>query len=167
MTLNATNEQNVITRDIHCPFCQSDKALLISGLAKKSSSILWPPACGLKYWLSVIFTFGIHMFTHGMPQIEKKRMYEFATYGFCPQCGKKYDAGAPATISEKTEQLKFYKSLRQKKIFGICGGISDYTGISIKLVRLAMVLHGLTFIPAIVYLIAGFVTDTNPEHGRR
>jgi phage shock protein PspC (stress-responsive transcriptional regulator) len=165
MTLNATNEQNVIQRDIHCPFCNGNQALLISGLAEKSSSLLLPPAYGLKYFLCLSFTFGIHAITHGLPMLEKKRRYEFATYGFCPQCGKKYDAGTPNTVSEKTEQPKFYRSLRQKKIFGICGGIAEYTGLSLKLVRFGMVLNGIMMIPAAIYLVAGLVLDSNPEHG--
>jgi phage shock protein PspC (stress-responsive transcriptional regulator) len=165
MTLNTTNEQNVIQRDIHCPFCNGNQALLISGLAEKSSSLLCPPAYGLKYFLCVSFTFGIHAITHGLPMIEKKRRYEFATYGFCPQCGKKYDAGTPDSGSAKLEQPKFYKSLRQKKVMGICGGISEYTGLSLKLVRLGMVLHGICIFPAILYLVAGLVTEANPEHG--
>ncbi|MCL1903282.1 MAG: PspC domain-containing protein [Oscillospiraceae bacterium] len=165
MNLNATNEQNIIERDIHCPFCQGNKALLISGLAAKSSSILLPPAFGLKYWLCLIFTFGIHAITHGLPWIEKKRRYEFATYGFCPQCGKKYDAGAPNAVSGKNEQPKFYKSLRQKKVLGVCGGIAEYTGLSIKLVRLGMVLFGLAVMPAIFYVVAGLILDYSPEHG--
>jgi phage shock protein PspC (stress-responsive transcriptional regulator) len=97
--------------------------------------------------------------------IEKKRTFEFATYGFCPQCGKKYDAGAPATTANKEDAPKFYKSLRQKKIMGICGGIAEYTGLSTKLVRFAMVLHGIMVFPAIVYLVAGLIVDANPEHG--
>jgi len=162
--MNNSNDTNIIERDVHCPFCQGNQALLISGLSAKSSSILWPPACGLKYWLSIIFTFGFHSFTHGFPMIEKKRAYEFTTYGFCPQCGKKYDAGAPVTTAAKTTQPKFYKSLREKKVFGICGGISEYTGISVKLVRMVMILYGITFIPAIAYIIAGLIAESNPEH---
>ena len=160
MNLNATNEQNIIERDIHCPFCQSDKALLISGLAVKSSSLLWPPAYGLKYALSVVFTMGIHMITNGFPFIEKKRSYEFNTYGFCPHCGKTYNAGAPATV-KAVKAPKFYKSLRQKKIMGVCGGIAEYTGLSVKVVRLTMFLQGIVL--GVPYIVFGLIADVNPN----
>jgi len=163
-TLKNTSEQNIITRDIHCPFCQGNQALLISGITKQSSGLLCPPAFGLKYSLCVIFTFGIHCFTHGLPWVEKKRTYEYATYGFCPQCGKKYDASSPSTASQE-EAPKFHKSLHQKKVMGICGGIAEYTGLSTKLVRFAMVLYGICVLPAIAYLVAGLIVDVNPRHG--
>lgn len=144
MNLTATNEQNIIERDVHCPYCLSDKALLISGLAVKKST-LQMPAYGLKYWLCVIFTMGIHAFTHGMPLFEKKRTYDFNTYGFCPYCGKNYNASASASIA-KSREPKLYKSLKDKKITGLCGGIAEYTGLSVKVIRLVMLLYAITIL---------------------
>ena len=38
MNLNTENAQTIIERDVHCPYCDSDKALLISEIAEKSLS---------------------------------------------------------------------------------------------------------------------------------
>jgi len=154
MNLNTSNEQNIIERDVHCPYCQSDKALLISGIGEKRS-VLQLPDYGKKYWLCVIFTFGLYMLVHGFPMIEKKRVFEFNTYGFCPHCGKTYNASTPAAAkAAKVKSPKVYRSLRDKKLFGICGGIAEYTGLSVTLVRIAMVIYILFgCLSAISYLI--------------
>ncbi|MGN0576612.1 MAG: PspC domain-containing protein [Ruminococcus sp.] len=164
MNINTINEQNIIERDVHCPYCDSDKALLISEISEQRS-ILQMPDYGKKYWLCVIFTFGLYMLVHGFPMIEKKRVYGYTTYGFCPHCGKTYNAGVPASKVNKTKSPKLYRSLEQKKIFGICGGIAEFTGLSIKLVRIVMVLYCFGFMPAIIYFILGLfdIIPVNPK----
>ena len=164
MNINTINEQNIIERDVHCPYCESDNALLISELTEQRS-ILQCPDYGKKYWLCVIFTFGLYMLVHGFPMIEKKRVYSYTTYGFCPHCGKSYNAGVPASKANKAKSPKLYRSLEQKMIFGICGGIAEFTGLSVKLVRILMVFYCLGFIPAIIYLILGAldIIPVNPK----
>ena len=164
MNINTFNEQNIIERDVHCPYCDSDKALLISEISEQRS-ILQMPDYGKKYWLCVIFTFGLYMLVHGFPMIEKKRVYGYTTYGFCPHCGKTYNAGVPASKVNKSKSPKLYRSLEQKKIFGICGGIAEFTGLSVKLVRIVMVLYCLGFMPAIIYFILGIfdIIPVNPK----
>lgn len=164
MNINTINEQNIIERDVHCPYCESDNALLISELTEQRS-ILQCPDYGKKYWLCVIFTFGLYMLVHGFPMIEKKRVYGYTTYGFCPHCGKSYNAGIPASKTTKAKSPKLYRSLEQKKIFGICGGIAEFTGLSVKLVRILMVFYCLGFVPAIIYLLLGAldIIPVNPK----
>lgn len=105
MNFNNENAQTIIERDVHCLYCDSDKALLISELADKRS-VLKMPDLDRKYWLSLIFTFGLYAFVHGFPFIEKKRVYDYNTYGFCPHCGKTYNAGVPNSIA--AEKRKRY-----------------------------------------------------------
>lgn len=164
MNLNTNNEQNIIERDVHCPYCDSDKALLISGVSEKRS-ILQMPDYGKKYWLCVIFTLGLYMLIHGFPMIEKKRVYEYTTYGFCPHCGKTYNAGVSTSKTSKAKSPKLYRSLEQKKIFGICGGIAEFTGLSVKLVRIVMVLYCIGIVPAIAYFVLGVldIVPVNPK----
>lgn len=164
MKINTTNQQTTIERDVHCPYCDSDKALLISE-ATEQRSILQMPDYGKKYWLCVIFTFGLYMIVHGFPVIEKKRVYGYTTYGFCPHCGKTYNAGIPLSKANKAKSPKLYRSLEQNVLFGICGGISEFTGLSIKLVRIMMIVYGIGFIPAIIYLILGAfdIIPVNPK----
>lgn len=140
MTITTANEQNIIERDVHCPFCKTDKAFLFSAPATKSTKLLLPPAFGLKYILSCIFTLFFHVFTHGLPWFEFKKSFEFHTYAFCPECGKNYNATVSAS-SKATKEPRLYKSLQQKKFKGICGGIAEYTEVSLKVVRLVMSLY--------------------------
>lgn len=140
MTLNTPNEQNIIERDVHCPFCKGEKAFLFSAPAAKSTKLLLPPAFGLKYILSCIFTLFFHIFTHGIPWFEVKKTFEFHTYGFCPECGKNYNATVSAS-SKEAKASRLYKSLKQKKVKGICGGIAEYTDVSLKVVRLVMSIY--------------------------
>jgi len=140
MTLETANEQNIIKRDVHCPFCKTDKAFLFSAPATKSTKLLLPPAFGLKYILSCVFTLFFHVFTHGLPWFELKKSFEFHTYAFCPECGKNYNATVSAA-SKATKEPKFYKSVQHKKVLGICGGIAEYTEVSLKVVRLVMSLY--------------------------
>lgn len=167
MNFNTSNDQNIIERDVHCPYCQSDKALLISGISEKRT-VLQFPAYGKKYWLCVIFTLGFYMLVHGFPTIEKKRTIEYNTYGFCPHCGKTYNAGAPATVKAvNTKSPKVYRSVNQKAVLGICGGIAEFTGLSVKLVRIMMVVYSLlSIIPAILYAVLGGF-DIIPENPKQ
>lgn len=70
MNLNTENTQTIIERDIHCPYCNSEKALLISEIADKRS-VLKIPEFDKKYLLNTIFTFGLYALVHGFPFIEK------------------------------------------------------------------------------------------------
>ena len=165
MNLNVSNEQNIIERDVHCPYCQSDHALLISGIAEKRS-VIQLPDYGLKYWLSVYFTFGVYMLLHGFPMLEKRRIYDYQTYGFCPNCGKSYHAGVSAAAKAARAKVpRFYRSVEQRKIFGLCGGVAEYTGLSVTLVRVATILYGFTFLPAVIYFALGLlnIIPENPK----
>lgn len=165
MNINTENAQTIIERDVHCPYCDSNKALLISELTDKRS-ILQMPDAGKKYWLCVIFTLGLYMLIHGFPIIEKKRIYEYTTYGFCPHCGKTYNAGVPSSKTNKSKSPKLYRSAENKMILGICGGISEFTGLSVTLVRIVMALYCIGIIPAIMYFVLGGlnIIPVNPKH---
>lgn len=63
MNLNTENAQTIIERDVHCPYCDSDKALLISEIADKRT-VLKMPDLDRKYWLSFTFTFGLYALVH-------------------------------------------------------------------------------------------------------
>ena len=65
-----------------------------------------------------------------------------------------------------TPRTTLYRDKVNAKVFGICSGIADYTGINALWVRLGTL--ALTFItggatiPA--YFIAGFLLNKKPEH---
>ena len=57
---------------------------------------------------------------------------------------------------------KLYKKTSEKKICGVCAGLAEYLNIDVTLVRLLMVLLGLTSIGVIFYIIAAVVMPEKP-----
>lgn len=65
-----------------------------------------------------------------------------------------------------SQRTRFYRDKLNGKIFGVCAGIADYTGIDVLWVRLAAVgltLMGLGFIP-LAYLAVGMLAQTKPGY---
>ena len=63
------------------------------------------------------------------------------------------------------DRTRFYRDKINGKIFGVCAGIADYTGVDVLWVRIAAVL--LTFstgfgIP--LYIILAMIADKKPQH---
>ncbi|MFO1254371.1 MAG: envelope stress response membrane protein PspC [Sphingomonadaceae bacterium] len=66
-------------------------------------------------------------------------------------------------ISERT---RFYRDKVNGKIFGVCAGIADYTGVDVLWVRLgavALTLMGVGFIP-LAYVLVGMFAAKKPGH---
>ena len=62
-------------------------------------------------------------------------------------------------------RTRFYRDKMHRKIFGVCAGIADYTGVDVLWVRLATIaLAFMTsgFIP-FAYLAVGILAPTKPE----
>ena len=154
-------QSNIILNEVHCPFCQNKDAFLISQFAKKKMNI-FAPALSMKTFLRLFFSFGLYIFSMRMPLYEHVNSYQYSTYGFCPKCGKKYDASSPHSNDkiEAYEEGKVYKSRKEKKIFGVCGGIAEYTGFSTKAVRFVMFFHAWW-----LYIPCAIALSFNPEHG--
>lgn len=55
------------------------------------------------------------------------------------------------------EPKRLYKSVNNKVICGVCGGIGEYLNIDPTLIRLLMVLLGCTATGIFVYLIAAII----------
>ncbi|WP_027085642.1 PspC domain-containing protein [Cohnella panacarvi] len=62
---------------------------------------------------------------------------------------------------------KLYRSTRDKKIFGICGGLGEYFGIDTTLLRVLLIIVAVFSAGSVilVYIIAGFVIPREPIHG--
>lgn len=62
---------------------------------------------------------------------------------------------------------KLYRSSRDRKIFGICGGLADYLNVDATLLRIVLVI--VAFFSAgsviLVYIIAGFVIPRDDQSG--
>ena len=64
-----------------------------------------------------------------------------------------------------SERTRFYRDKINGKIFGVCAGIADYTGIDVLWVRIAAILLTLSTgfgIP--LYIILAMVADKKPGH---
>lgn len=57
---------------------------------------------------------------------------------------------------------KLYRSKRDRKVSGVCGGIGEYFCIDPTIVRLAWALFAFTFVGIIAYFIAAAII---PEEG--
>jgi phage shock protein C len=77
--------------------------------------------------------------------------------------GERYNRGmSDYNIPEPPRRL--YRSRRDRKIFGVCGGIAEYFGIDSTLVRLVLVLLVLVGGGGVLaYFIAALVLHDNPE----
>ena len=69
---------------------------------------------------------------------------------YCNQCGKGTEAAPPSQPRERLE-----RSMRDKKIAGVCAGVARYFGADVTLVRLIWVV--LVFVPPSIGLIAYIV----------
>src|SRR4051794_37170156 len=69
---------------------------------------------------------------------------------YCSQCGKGTDPALPRPATERLE-----RSMREKKIAGVCAGVARYFGVDVTLVRLIWVV--LVFVPPSIGLIAYIV----------
>ena len=152
MILN--HDDNVVLKDIHCPFCNCDHAILLNRSVSKKVSIQLP-AYGLKFVLSLLYLSIVHIWINGFKLIEAIKTIENITYGFCPECGNSYSMAPPEVIKEENVEPKFYKIRDGKVVMGLCRGISEYTGMSLLWVRIMTVIFGLTVIGAILYFLIG------------
>ena len=67
------------------------------------------------------------------------------------------------TDFEPPEQRKLYKSRRNRKVAGVCGGLAEFFGIDAALIRLGFVillLFGGSGV--LLYLIAALILEDNP-----
>jgi phage shock protein C len=62
---------------------------------------------------------------------------------------------------------KLYRSSRDRKLFGICGGLAEYLGIDATLLRILLIVVAVFSAGSviIVYIIAGFVIPREPHYG--
>jgi phage shock protein PspC (stress-responsive transcriptional regulator) len=62
------------------------------------------------------------------------------------------------------KKKKLFKSVKDKKLLGVCGGIGDYLGIDTTLIRILFVVFFLigSGTPALVYLALGVILDKEP-----
>lgn len=55
------------------------------------------------------------------------------------------------------EAKKLYRSRKERKLCGVCGGIAQYLNVDVTVIRLLMVLVGCTGIGVFYYFIAAII----------
>ena len=152
MTSYPNKDSSIILRDIHCPYCGKDNALLMSRKSASTISLRFP-AFGLRFILSLIYLSFLHVWRYGYKLMEITKGRDYTTYGFCPSCGNSYSAGPPDEVMAEVNDPKFYRVRKGKAITGYCKGISEYTDIPVLWIRIITVIFGLTLIGTFFYFL--------------
>jgi hypothetical protein len=99
----------VIERDMYCPFCDTNSAVIISETVSSKSRI-GCAAIGLKDGCLLTITGGCWAIISGIPLYDTKEEYTNVNYGFCPHCGNTYPINRPEeekqTIGSKFQSAK-------------------------------------------------------------
>ena len=61
------------------------------------------------------------------------------------------------------KEKRLYKSRKDKKVSGVCGGIAEYFGIDATLVRIVWLLVSLTGTGLIAYIACAIVMPAEPD----
>lgn len=141
MSKKSSNRNNVILKNVHCPYCNTDEAVLINKETANKYS-LQLPAFGLKFLLSVMYLGFIHIYRYGCKLIQIVKKNDNLTYCFCPKCGNSYSLNAPSEITNENEDKKLYKIENGKLLKGICKGISVLTEIPLLWIRIMTTIYG-------------------------
>ena len=143
--------EEIILKGVHCPYCNKEDAVLISRSIEKKVS-LQLPAYGLRYILCLMFA-PFYALIYGYKLFEAKKTVETMTFAFCPHCGNSYEISPKEGTITPVKEEKFRRVREGKLIGGVCSGISNYTGVSLKWVRLMAVLYCLLGIGLIAYVL--------------
>ena len=144
------NAPTVIERDVKCPFCGDEHAMLINKEDGMKTGV-GLPAYGLRSFLRFIYLFFFHIAINGLRFIQITRKKDVSTYIFCPACGNMVSANAPEEIKQEAEGPKLYRIKKNKAVTGLSKGIAEFTGIPVLWIRICNVVYAAT---GIYFLIA-------------
>ena len=91
------NIDNIIAKDVHCPYCDSANAVLLNKTSSRKFAFQLP-AFGLKFVLSLLYLSIIHICINGFKLFETIKTIDNVTYVFCPNCGNSYSMAPPEQI---------------------------------------------------------------------
>lgn len=145
------NNPTVIERNVKCPFCGDEHAMLINKEDGMKTGI-GLPAYGLKSLLRFMYLNIVHIAISGFRLFQITRKKAISTYIFCPACGNAASANAPEEIKQEAEEPKLYRIKTNKAVTGLSKGIAEYTGLPVLWVRICNILYaamGIYFLIAI------------------
>ncbi len=103
------NNLVIIEKDVFCPYCNKESAVLISETVKNQSTI-GCAAIGCKNSILLTVTGGCWALVCGFPLFDVKENYEVNMYGFCPCCGNTYPVIKPEasnrTVIDKVQDTQ-------------------------------------------------------------
>jgi uncharacterized Zn finger protein (UPF0148 family) len=116
------NDLVVIERDVFCPYCNQNSAVLISETIK-SKKTFGCAAIGCKDGCLLYVTGGCWAIVSGFPLFDTKEEHTVNLYGFCPCCGNTYPVIKPekATIIDKVQNT-------QERFTHIAGQAKNFAG---------------------------------------
>jgi len=101
------NNLVVIERDVFCPYCNQNSAVLISETIKKKKTI-GCAAIGCKDALLLYVTGCCWAIVCGFPLLDVREDNQTSMYGFCPCCGNTYPVIKPEaeTVIDKMQNTQ-------------------------------------------------------------
>ena len=145
------HEPTVIERNVKCPFCGYEHAMIISKEDKIKTG-LGLPAYGLRSLFRLMYLGIFHIAISGFRIFQITQKKDTCTYIFCPDCGNTVSANAPEEIQQESEEPKLYRIKTNKVVTGFSKGLSEYTGIPVLWIRICNIVYaalGIYFLIAI------------------
>ncbi len=90
----------IIERDIYCPYCEMNSAVLISESVKDYKLIGCAPL-GCTNTILMVVTCGCWAYVNGYPVLDIKDEHTVQLYGFCPHCGNTYPVIKPDSGNQR------------------------------------------------------------------
>ncbi len=104
-----SNQQFIIEKDMFCPFCGGNSAVLIGEIVK-SKKVFGCAPLGLKDGCLICLTGGCWTIISGLPLCDVKTESITSLYGFCPCCGNTYPVNKPEvkepTVADRFNDMK-------------------------------------------------------------
>ena len=162
MANNTNLVTSVVEKDIHCPYCNGDKGMMISQPTVKKQTLQLPEV-GIKFVLLFFYFAIVQVLTQGFKLLEKKDEFRHITYAFCPNCGNTFSMAPPETIKREVQEPKLRRQREGRVCSGLCLGIAKITGLSVARVRVITFLYCLAVVPEFFYFLASVLTPFEGE----
>ena len=130
-----SHESTIMERDVKCPFCGDEHAIIIHKENGMKTGI-GLPAYGLQAFLGFLYLNILYVALHGFRFFQITRKYDSSTYIFCPACGNSVSANAQKEIIQESEEPHLYRIKTNKVVTGLSKGIAEYTGIPVLWIRI-------------------------------
>ena len=130
----------VIERNIACPFCGDEHAMLINKEEGIKTGV-GLPALGLRWLLRFMYLSIIQIAISGLSLFQVSQKKDISTYIFCPACGNSVSANAPEEIKLESEEPKLYRIKTNKSVTGLSKGIAEFTGIPVLWIRICNIFY--------------------------